>query len=388
MRDALNATGRPIFFAACEWAVDFPSTWMAPVANTWRTTYDIQNYWECVVPHVDWQNVYAPFFGPGHFGDLDILEVGNGVLTPAEERAHFALWVVMKSPLLIGCDLTQPRCQAALPLFLNRELLAISQDALGAPAARVAAYGGAQGVPAGKSGICGREELPQNTVIAPCSAADPLQRWTLLPNGTLQQAATGECLQLDSGQGGCCAQSWAVWTNNVASGMCNDPASCCAARQQLWAATPGGLLINNASGQCLTVHAGGMHNVGASPCTAALQGLQTWDYRAATGQYVSSAAPPGALGAYCLARTADVAGGALEAWAGPLAGGDRVVLLFNRNGAAGANVSVGFEALGLPAGSSARVRDALAGKDAGTAAGSVSAVLGVHDVSVLRLTPL
>ena len=42
MRDALNATGRPIYFAACEWAVDFPSTWMRPVANSHRTTYDIR----------------------------------------------------------------------------------------------------------------------------------------------------------------------------------------------------------------------------------------------------------------------------------------------------------------------------------------------------------
>jgi hypothetical protein len=389
MRDALNATGRPIYFAACEWAVDFPSTWMAPVANSWRTTYDIQNSWECVLPHVDWTNVYASYAGPGHFLDMDILEVGNGVLTPAEERAHYSLWVVMKSPLLIGCDLTQPSCVAALPLFLNKELLAVSQDALGVPAQRVAAWGGPQGVPVGKSGTCGKEELPQNTIIAPCNPADPLQRWEPLPNGTIHQAGTGECLQLDSGQGGCCSQAWTVWTNNVASGLCNDPASCCASRQELWAATPGGLLVNNASAQCLTVHAGGMHNVGASPCTAALQGLQTWDFRPATGQYVSSAAPPGALGAYCLARTGDVSGGALEAWAGPLAGGDVVVLLFNRNGPQGANLTVDFSVLGLKSGSSARVRDILAGKDAGTAVGSVGAVgLAVHDVSVLRLTPL
>ena len=72
MRDALNATGRPIFFAACEWAVDFPSTWMSPVANSWRTTYDIQNQWDCVVPHVDWTNIYASFAGPGHFNDMDV----------------------------------------------------------------------------------------------------------------------------------------------------------------------------------------------------------------------------------------------------------------------------------------------------------------------------
>jgi alpha-galactosidase len=31
--------------------------------------------------------------------------VGNGRLSLGEQRAHFALWAVMKSPLLIGADL-------------------------------------------------------------------------------------------------------------------------------------------------------------------------------------------------------------------------------------------------------------------------------------------
>ena len=41
MRDALNATGRQMIFAACEWAVDFPGTWMAPVRTpgVQRTTF-------------------------------------------------------------------------------------------------------------------------------------------------------------------------------------------------------------------------------------------------------------------------------------------------------------------------------------------------------------
>jgi hypothetical protein len=60
-------------------------------------------------------------------------------------------------------------------------MLAISQDGLGVQARRVAS-GGDAGTPVGKSGTCGREELPQNTVIAPCSASDPLQRW--LPRRT------------------------------------------------------------------------------------------------------------------------------------------------------------------------------------------------------------
>lgn len=31
-----------------------------------------------------------------------MLEVGNGDLTVQENRAHFALWAIMKSPLIIG----------------------------------------------------------------------------------------------------------------------------------------------------------------------------------------------------------------------------------------------------------------------------------------------
>ena len=31
--------------------------------------------------------------------------VGGNGLTPTEEEAHFGLWCIMSSPLLIGCDL-------------------------------------------------------------------------------------------------------------------------------------------------------------------------------------------------------------------------------------------------------------------------------------------
>ena len=37
----------------------------------------------------------------GH-NDPDMLEVGNGDLTVAETRSHFAFWAAIKSPLIIG----------------------------------------------------------------------------------------------------------------------------------------------------------------------------------------------------------------------------------------------------------------------------------------------
>ena len=390
MRDALNATGRQIVFAGCEWAVDFPATWAAPVMHSWRATYDIQNMWECVVPHLDWINVYSDYAGPGHFNDGDILESFNGVLTYAESVAHFALWAAMKSPLLIGCDLRQDACRAGVPVFTNPELLALSQDALGAQARRVAASGGDKGVPHGKSGVCGTEELPQNTVIAPCDAGDAHQRWAVQANGSIFMAATGECLQLDSGQGGHCGQSWDVWYNNAASSLCNDPASSCGSKQELWNYdVPGRKLTNNVTGQCLTVHANGLHNVGLLPCSPNLGGLQAWDWVAATGQFISSAAPPGAGNSkFCLARTKDVLGGALETWAGPLANGDIVVILFNRNAPGPQQMTAQWADIALPPGASMKVRDVLARTDNGTATGSytTAGAVDVHGVAVLRLS--
>ena len=43
MRDALNATGRPILFSMCEWGVEDPATWAMAVGNSWRTTGDIRD---------------------------------------------------------------------------------------------------------------------------------------------------------------------------------------------------------------------------------------------------------------------------------------------------------------------------------------------------------
>jgi len=360
---------------------------MKPVANQWRTTYDIQNLWDCVVPHVDWQNVFADYFGPGGFGDMDILEVGNGVLTPDEGKAHFSLWAVMKSPLLIGCDLSKPDCISNVTIFTNPEVLAISQDALALPARRVWSVGD-KGVPYGKSGVCGQEELPQNTVIRECDPNDPYQIWMRSSNGSIILPLTGECLQLDSGQSNQCSQNWGVWTNNVASSLCNDPASSCGGKQTLWTYNEiTRTLINNASGQCLTVHSA-LVNVGALPCDISRQGMQTWSWIESNGQFVSSVTPPSGVKS-CLARTKDVQGGAEEVFAGPLANGDIVILIWNRNVEGSANITADFSYIpGLGAGKSASIRDVWEHTDLGTVTGSITATsVPPHGVVVYRASP-
>jgi alpha-galactosidase len=42
----------------------------------------------------------AKYAGPGHWNDPDMLEVGNGKLTLAENRGHFSMWALLAAPLL------------------------------------------------------------------------------------------------------------------------------------------------------------------------------------------------------------------------------------------------------------------------------------------------
>ena len=59
--------------------------------------------------------------------------MGNGLLTFEEQRSHFALWAVMKAPLIISADLRtlQP---ASLAILTAHELIAVNQDPLGVAA--------------------------------------------------------------------------------------------------------------------------------------------------------------------------------------------------------------------------------------------------------------
>lgn len=125
---AIAATGRDdVRLNVCRWA--FPGTWVRDVASSWRTTPDINPSWESV-RNIIAENLYlSAYAGNGHYNDMDMLEVGRG-LTTEEDRTHFAMWCIMSSPLLIGCDLTTLRPET-LELISNPELIALNQDPVG-----------------------------------------------------------------------------------------------------------------------------------------------------------------------------------------------------------------------------------------------------------------
>lgn len=118
MRDALAASGRPIYYSICNWGADAVYTWGLITGNSWRVSSDVGDSWSSVAGIAAANSGLASYAGPGGFNDFDMLEIGNGGLSAAEERAHFGLWAIAKSPLLIGTDLTKIS-SASLAVLLN-----------------------------------------------------------------------------------------------------------------------------------------------------------------------------------------------------------------------------------------------------------------------------
>ncbi len=137
MADALKSTGHPIVFSLCQYGWDAPWEWAPALGgNLWRTTGDIEPKWDRIYAILSQQEGLESYAGPGHWNDPDMLEVGNGKLSLAENRAHFSLWALLASPLLAGNDLPnmKPEIKAILT---NRDVIAIDQDRLGKQGSRV-----------------------------------------------------------------------------------------------------------------------------------------------------------------------------------------------------------------------------------------------------------
>ena len=151
MANALKASGRDIVYSLSAGMSFDKAAICAKLANCWRTTGDIRDGWtkEQIPPRESswafgiteiWQEhlKWAPFSGPGHWADADMLVVGKvgwgtphpTKLTPDEQYTHISLWCLWSSPLLIGCPLDQLD-DFTQNLLTNDEVLAINQDPLG-----------------------------------------------------------------------------------------------------------------------------------------------------------------------------------------------------------------------------------------------------------------
>lgn len=100
-------------------------------------TDDIQNNWGSVAGIAATAATISQYAAPGGFNDLDMMvrmhfptliylltlhffkQLGNGGLTANEERAHFGLWAIAKSPIIMGTDMTKIKT-ATLDIIKNK----------------------------------------------------------------------------------------------------------------------------------------------------------------------------------------------------------------------------------------------------------------------------
>jgi len=127
MAGALAAQSRPIQLDICIWGTARVWEWGARVGHSWRMSGDSSPTWEYIMRIIK-DNV-AHLSSIGFFGhnDMDMMEIGNGALTLQEQRTHFAAWVFLKSPILLGTNLGK-LSSAQLAIIKNTELLAFHQD--------------------------------------------------------------------------------------------------------------------------------------------------------------------------------------------------------------------------------------------------------------------
>jgi alpha-galactosidase len=143
MADALRSTGRDIILSICEWGNNQPWLWGQKIGNLWRTTGDITDKWKGkysyswgILNIVDMNEPLWPYAGPGHWNDPDMLEVGNGGMTPTEYKSHFSLWAIMAAPLIAGNDIAAMD-ENTRAILTNKEVIAVDQDPLGVQGRRM-----------------------------------------------------------------------------------------------------------------------------------------------------------------------------------------------------------------------------------------------------------
>jgi alpha-galactosidase len=142
MASVLDSVDRDIQYFVCQWGIGTDvGAWASAIGNTWRISNDIYNAWRSI-----WRitNQVVPYYKHttvGAFADMDMLIVGLDALSAEEERFHFGMWAINKSPLIIGAVLSSPNLSAAsVEIMSNKEVIAINQDSLAKQAQLVQRY--------------------------------------------------------------------------------------------------------------------------------------------------------------------------------------------------------------------------------------------------------
>ena len=106
-------------------------------ANLWRITDDFWDDWKLLKGMFERAEKWCVHAGPGHWPDADMLPVGAlrqcedpdawTNFTQAEQRTMMTLWCIMRSPLMIGAEMTK-NDDFTLALLTNAGVLSMLKD--------------------------------------------------------------------------------------------------------------------------------------------------------------------------------------------------------------------------------------------------------------------
>jgi len=327
MRDALNKSGRTIFYSMCEWGVDDPAKWAKDVGNSWRTTGDISDSWSSMISIIDKNDKWAQYAGPGGWNDPDMLEVGNGGMTYDEYRTHFSLWALAKAPLLIGCDVTK-RDKETFEILMNEEVIAVNQDKLGVQGRKIAH---------------GIRDATAYVVAEKCNG-NKNQRWDMNDDHSIRNA-DGLCLEIPGCDKG--HVQLGVYPCHI-----GDKSMCEKSLNQEWNYFDNKTIVSRMDGLCMDVWDNQGPVVESWPCNGGDNQKWTYDPKEKTLKSID------------LCLTTQSVQELVEAWMGPLADGTYALVIVNR---ASVSQSAKFTLgdLGLQA-SKIQIRDLWAHKDLGS----------------------
>jgi hypothetical protein len=443
MRDALNATGRPIFFSITEalgysdkyekmhcygdnvfttipWmqtGLDIPS-----LANSALVEYcnNIDSFGSTAalsgpggfLSNLDSQQLltYDNLTQPGFTNDNDMLEVCNGGQTSAEYRSQFSTWAILASNLILGHD---PRSQSqdCLDIILNTDVIKINQDPLVIRGKLVLQWPSAiypttnnastrtksprlRKRQPGEPDVLAAQPFPTaNLAMMPCDPSNPSQLFTY--------STTDKMIR--NPQNGDCLTYLGYHESNVHMTPCVgyvDPV----VGGQLWQPTGTASLLflnvsendgkvadvidcdftNSQAVQVCTYGASDCYsNGGSGPPNCGLTG-QSWAFDISAPSSTISSAVNGF--SHCITRVSIPPPPIiLQVWTKPLSNGDVALLAFNRD-TTSVLANLTMEMFNWPSTSSADLYDVWAHKSIGSVTGQWSTLVAPHDVYMVRAT--
>jgi alpha-galactosidase len=439
--DAVNATGRQMMILTEPFLL-VPTTSHASFANAWRTTNDINANFGTILDRSDSNDKWADIHTSGAVNDPDMLEIGNGGLTDGESRVHFGLWSLMKSPLILGTNLSA-LTPSKLAIVSNKAVISINQDALTVQGKKLAVNGlvtprfvglapcetgaerGYNGVSRAslawsasasavnasalmltntETGRCltmgAYYKYPAAPLLLPCNASDPAQAW-LLPSGA---ATLGALLSLPAVLAGAPATALAVGDSTLYSGLHgNDAVSVPDSSYGLLNLTLAPYVkeapCNNRG--CDDYEPSQMWYWSPRLGTLNLGHMSANDYHCFGPNCYQLTRHLPTMSQMCLAHTLsfdanvgtspnDSGAAGVDVWGGPLSGGDFVMGFVNRDNAAAHAIAARWawlEAPGVGDATSFCATELFSGAALGQMVGGASVTVPPHDMALVRLTP-